>query len=190
MDGGDRQRDRPRRGPAGYVAGQIVGFDAYLRRALRATPKAVVWPGNDIRHELSARAHGERGTLALVNPDLGDAGAVAPGLSLAVQVVRPGDCTRTHAHSFWHLYLVQEGHGVVDLGDCVGARPLVAGDILLLPAWCPHAFDNRDGTADLVLIALQNLPQCAALGSVLVRDGQDGPPHPLYAASDRAGEYS
>jgi gentisate 1,2-dioxygenase len=160
--------------------GEIVPFGQYLGRTRRKREAPIAWSADEIRAAVAAMPHGERGTLALVNPEAPEAGTIARGLSLAVQVVRKGESTSPHAHSFWHLYLVQSGAGLADFGDVKKSRPIAAGDVLMFPAWCAHAFHNHDGKEDLVLICLQNLPECANMGS-LVRQEATGELAVVYA---------
>ncbi|WP_369071203.1 hypothetical protein, partial [Burkholderia gladioli] len=138
----------------------------------------------------------------------GDAGAeVAPGISLAIQIVEPGAPTRAHRHAFWHLYVAVAGAGTAWLGEAgapiererdVGdaapagerAYPLAAGDALYVPPWAAHRFaagqaDPRDPAGPLVLYAVQNLPQLAALGT-LVREAAHGGIEHVYRAPDGA----
>ena len=72
--------------------GRVISFEDYLARSLRPPPGPVFWPWAKIRQALQPAQHGERGTLALETPG-GSPGTVTPGLSLAVQVMRPGEQT-------------------------------------------------------------------------------------------------
>jgi gentisate 1,2-dioxygenase len=51
-------------------------------------------------------------------------------------------------------------------------RRLEAGDLLLVPAWNDHRFEN-DGDEDLVLLSMSNLPHQAALANHLAREPVD-----------------
>lgn len=163
------------------VRGDFITFSEYLKRARRPSPRAVVWPWAGIAEALAAFPHGERGTLALANPDSVDPVSIVFGVSLAVQVVRAGERTQSHTHSFWHLYIVYSGTGNVWLSTDAIPNCIRPKDILLVPAWCPHAFDNGEGAESLVLLALQNLPQCAQLGNLL-RSGAAGMPPNIDAS--------
>jgi gentisate 1,2-dioxygenase len=154
-------------------SGDILPFGEYLTNARRPPPSPVLWKMVDVAVSLAALEHGERGTLALVAPDASDGASIAPGLSLAVQVVRPGESTSAHAHSFWHVYTVSSGRGVAVLGDPRTRSEIEAGDVFLVPAWCKHAFENAQTDTALVLTALQNLPEQSYLGS-MVREEADG----------------
>jgi gentisate 1,2-dioxygenase len=159
--------------------GRVILFEDYLARSLRPPAGPVFWPWAKIRQALQTTPHGERGTLALETPG-GSPGTVTPGLSLAVQVIRPGEQTSPHVHSFWHLYIVQDGAGKAGCGKEASPRPIVRGDILLVPAFCPHWFCA--GNEGLILVALQNLPHCADIGS-LVRSDVDGSLIIMYSKS-------
>jgi len=163
------------------AAGQILPFEVYLAQARRRRPRPLIWRWPDVEAALTAFRPTERGNLALADPGAVEGGAIVSGLSLAVQVVPAGKATAAHAHSFWHLYLVRQGSGtaVLDAGGTPNA--IGTGDTLLIPAWCPHSFDNRDNKQDLVLLVLQNLPQNASLDS-LVREDADGRLRVVYDA--------
>ncbi|MEK6346251.1 MAG: hypothetical protein V4764_02150 [Burkholderia sp.] len=194
--------------PADEVAGdggRLVPFAAYLRAAAQPRPGAAHWPVAALDEARRRFVHGERGTAALV---AGEAGAeVAPGISLAIQIVEPGTATQPHRHAFWHLYVVVSGAGTAWLGEA-GARgaheapgagaaaerergyPLAAGDTLYVPPWAAHRFTAEpSGPAEpahpLVLYAVQNLPQLAALGT-LVREAAHGGIEHVYRAPDGA----
>ncbi len=160
-------------------AGRILPFGEYLANARRPAPAPVFWKMADVARSLDGLEHGERGTLALVSPDAPDGASIAPGLSLAVQVVRPGESTSAHAHSFWHVYTVNSGRGAALLGEPGTRSEIEAGDVFLVPAWCEHAFENAHGDAPLVLTALQNLPEQSYLGS-MARRQPDGSLEVVY----------
>lgn len=152
--------------------GQLYEFASYLAQARRPADRPAHWPWPAIDAARNDFPHGERGTVALVSGDRHASGEVAPGLSLAVQTVLSDDNTGAHCHSFWHLYWVASGAGLLALAG-ESPRVLAPGDVIYVPPWCMHAFSNPDRAAPLVLFALQNLPQLAALGA-LMRETEDG----------------
>lgn len=161
--------------------GQLVEFANYLEQARRTAERPAHWPWQAIDAARLRFPHGERGTVALVSGDRDGSGEVAPGLSLAVQTVLPDSDTSAHCHSFWHLYWVASGSGLLDLADAA-PRVLASGDVIYVPPWCMHAFLNPDGAVPLVMFALQNLPQLAALGA-LMRETNDGARVSVHAAA-------
>ncbi|CAB3764220.1 cupin domain-containing protein [Paraburkholderia solisilvae] len=175
--------------------GGLIPFAHYLSIASRTPPRPAHWSAKAIADATGRFPHGERGTAALVpcEEGFGDPGSVeaAPGISLTLQIVEPQQGTRPHRHAFWHLYLVVAGDGVGHVaseGDRhdAAAYSLVAGDVLYVPAWATHSFVNPDSTTPLMLYALQNLPQLAALGT-LVREAPDGGIEHVYRVS--SGEF-
>ena len=58
--------------------------------------------------------------------------------------------------------------------------------MVFVPAWCPHAIGNPDAGTGLILLRLQNLPQHAALGSLVREDG--GVTRHIYAEPPSAGQ--
>ncbi|MGN7126754.1 cupin domain-containing protein [Methylorubrum thiocyanatum] len=146
--------------------GGLIPFARYLDLAKRPKQSAVIW---DWKHISEANCHHvatERGTSALVRPDATESPTIAPGISAAIQVVAAGSRTSSHAHSFWHIYVVQGGRGKFEDGTEAGQRSISDGDIIYVPAWCDHLFINDDGDGPLVLLALQNLPAMADAGSL------------------------
>ncbi|MDE1180844.1 cupin domain-containing protein [Paraburkholderia sp.] len=170
--------------------GRFVSFDAYLDSASQRRPQSAHWPWSAVSGAWAAHAHGERGTVALVagpptdGNEPGHANAeAAPGVSLTVQIVEPQRTTRSHRHSFWHLYVVVTGEGRAYVEQGTGYA-LAPGDALYVPPWAEHRFVNPDGAAPLVLYAVQNLPQVAQLGT-LVRESPDAGIEHVYRAAHR-----
>ncbi len=160
------------------INGKITSFKDYLALTSRPCPSPVIWKGNDIKSALSTLPHEERGTIVLSNPCTEPA-TIAPDLSFAIQVIRRGEETKTHAHSFWHLYIVQSGIGETMLNNQSNMH-IEAGDVIFIPAWCLHKFGNCGQQDLLVLFVLQNLPQSAALGN-LMREEISGEKTNIYA---------
>ena len=160
-------------------ADHVMPFADYLKRALASAPRPVHWPHATLATELADTDHGERGSLALVADTTG-APEIAPGVSAALQVVTDRT-TSPHAHAFWHVYVVQRGCGTATLGqgNPADTRSLNQGDVLYVPPWCMHSFCAEAGQT-MTLLALQNLPQLAGLGT-LVRCEKNGEPQLVYA---------
>ncbi|PLZ01739.1 hypothetical protein CY652_13710 [Burkholderia sp. WAC0059] len=173
--------------PSGDADATLVPFAGYLAMSARDPAQPAHWRHSVLEAGCEKVAHGERGTVALVpGGAAGRTGEVAPGLSMTVQVVRPGEVTSAHRHAFWHLYVVAQGQGrahvACDLSrssragsstlrqsDYVVAR----GDVFYVPPWASHWLDNPHADDALVLYVVQNLPQLAGLGTLL-REAPDG----------------
>ena len=160
--------------------GAIVSYADYLSQTLRRRESPTLWKWRDVRSELDKQHGSNQGTIAISRDDGNDPATPAPGISVVIQRVCPGELTPAHQHSFWHLYWVSEGNGAIEAGTPLNQAALAPGDILFVPAWCSHALDNRFGATDLVLIRLQNLPQNAEAGTLMRADGE-GVPRPLYS---------
>lgn len=124
----------------------------------------VHWSWKSLADALAAADHTEYGDLTLTKPD-GDH-QVVPGNSLTYQVVRPGERTNPHRHTWWHLYFNRSGSGSVVFDDIEDATEMNVGDVLLIPAWCVHHFENDAPREDLVLLNMSNLPQQSGLGNL------------------------
>ncbi|MFM0736485.1 cupin domain-containing protein [Paraburkholderia xenovorans] len=159
--------------------GDILDFSAYLEQTARPSQEAVVWKWHDVAASLASRPHNVQGTLVLADGEAVDRATIAPGLSLVVQVLKAGETTKPHRHSFWHLYIVRAGAGEVSLGAELRRQRVAEGDVLFVPAWHTHAVHNLEGEVPLVLLRLQNLPQNASLGTLARED--DGHLKHIYA---------
>jgi mannose-6-phosphate isomerase-like protein (cupin superfamily) len=76
-----------------------------------------------------------------------------PGLSVARVRVRAGEQTRWHRlEDRTERYVIQQGYGVVEIGDLEPHR-ISVGDVVLIPAGCRQRIKNSGGN-DLVFLAL------------------------------------
>lgn len=199
--------------PDGDKGALLVPFARYLAMSARDPAQPARWRHSVIEAGCREMAHGERGTVALVldEPE-GMHGEVAPGLSMTVQVVAPGETTSAHRHAFWHLYMVSRGHGTAyvacdpprercdpprersgrqDAGFRQADYRIAGGDVFYVPPWASHRLHNPHTDDALVLYVIQNLPQLAGLGTLL-RETADGTVdhvyrRPLSAASAANG---
>ena len=160
--------------------GSLLAFAQYLQQTRRPREKPVIWRAQDISSAVSAMPVGDRGSVALSHGRPGEVGVAAPGLSLTIQSLPAGTRLAPHRHSFWHLYTVMSGAGAILLDDDATPLRLARNDWIFVPAWCQHALDNSGGRVPLTLAALQNLPQNAAIGSLL-RQEKDQEPQVIYA---------
>ena len=149
-------------------AGQAVAYRHYRDCFHPRQASAVHWAWSEIAQTLAACGPSERGSLTLSSTGQPQDCQILPGIALNIQVVPAGGGTRSHAHAWWHLFLVHSGRGEAVLCS-QPPRPLQAGDILLVPAWVAHHFSNGHD-APLLLLSLSNLPQQAALSNHLARE--------------------
>jgi gentisate 1,2-dioxygenase len=146
-------------------SGNQLPYPEFRARHAKGRSAPVVWQWKTLADALGTAEHSERGTIALTMPD-GDT-EVVPGTAVAFQVITPGGRTTSHAHTWWHLYVVRSGTGTVVFDELDETADLNPGDIMLIPAWSMHHFENRGGSQDLVLLNLMNLPHLADLGNLL-----------------------
>lgn len=162
--------------------GSIIGYRDYIGVSAKPRATSVLWSSTDILEALDKFAHDVQGTIALSNSDAQESTTIAPGISIVVQSLAPGELSPFHRHSFWHLYIVRSGSGLATTDVEGESRELNSGDILFIPAWTSHAVSNPSGDKPLVLIRLQNLPQMASVGA-LAREIGSAPK--LIYAEDR-----
>ena len=149
--------------------GSHLAYPEFKKRHEPAEPEPVQWTWREISDRLGAVEHPERGTLALTLP--GGSAEILRDLALAYQVIPAGRSTSPHAHTWYHLFVVQSGSGAVTFQGG-GTDPLNPGDVLLVPAWSTHHFTNADDQ-DLVLLNLMNIPLLARLGDISTRQPQE-----------------
>ena len=163
--------------------GEIIAYSDYLAQTAQARVDPVAWKWAEIETALSAwpgnpkarwRWAARRARRRRAGAVAGDPGAgarrdhrLAPALVLASvhRPVRPGG---------------------VQPGASSEQRAASEGDVVFVPAWCPHAIGNPDAGTGLILLRLQNLPQHAALGSLVREDG--GVTRHIYAEPPSAGQ--
>lgn len=135
----------------------------------------VVWRWRELVEQFDTSAHSERGTLTLSTADTEGRIEVVPGMAISIQVVNAGGRTRPHAHAWWHLFVVQAGAGTMVLGNTGDVVQLRQNDLVLVPAWCAHHFENITGEDSLVLMSMTNLPQQAGLSNLRADEPEDRP---------------
>ncbi|WP_158707458.1 cupin domain-containing protein [Streptomyces sp. NRRL F-2799] len=141
--------------------GSQFPYPEFRKRHVQERPAPILWQWENLAKELAAADHTEYGTLTLATPD-GDH-QVVPGTSMTFQSVRPGEHTTPHTHSWWHLYFVRSGSGALVFDETEETVRLSGGDIMLIPAWHVHHFENNESGVDLLLLNMSNLPQLATL---------------------------
>lgn len=161
------------------LTGATLPYERYRNLYSQKRELPVVWRWRELTEQLDASAHTERGTLALSVADTAGRCELVPGMAITIQVVSSGGRTRPHAHSWWHLFFVQAGTGTMVLGNARDVAQLSRGDLVLVPAWCEHHFENTSEQESLVLMSISNLPQQAGLSNLLAAEPED---HPAGAA--------
>ncbi|MGG1948225.1 cupin domain-containing protein [Trinickia sp. NRRL B-1857] len=161
----------------------LMTLRAYLDLVGHPADQSAFWSADALATALDQLPPGEARAIVLTSNARSAHGEIAPGLSLVVQDVRPGQQSPSHRHSFWHLYIVQAGRGVAHIEASGGERAIAAGDVIFVPPFHSHGFDNRAGTESLILITLQNMPQLAQLGCFM-REGERGSWHLVHTPGE------
>lgn len=133
---------------------------------VQASP--VIWKWKALADDLATAEHTQYGTLTLSLPN--GSHQPVPGTAMTFQVVRPGGRTTAHSHSWWHLYFVRSGKGSVVFDEPRETAELDVGDIMLIPAWSVHHFENHGAPEDMVLLSITNLSQQADLANLMSRE--------------------
>lgn len=162
------------------IQGATISFDEYRTKALRKRKTPIIWKWIKMSEMLKSAKHHPRGSLVLSSSDENDPATIAPGLSFTIQVIKPGENTQYHQHSFWHLYIVNSGQGFVSLENENIKHELTTGDALFIPAWYSHQFANETNLS-FILFAIQNLPQQAALGSLIREENNSNEKKVIYS---------
>jgi gentisate 1,2-dioxygenase len=96
--------------------------------------------------------------LEYVNPE---GGHTMPTMSCAIQLLRPGEITRTHRHNHSVVYHAFRGRGTLIVN---GEKfDWEQGDCFVLPLWAWHGHQNRSNRDDAILFSVSELPVMAAL---------------------------
>lgn len=152
-----------------FQHGTLQDFSGYLEDNKKQKESSVIWSSESILRSVLTGDFTSRGAFFLVNPNRKNEGETIHDISVTVQVIKPGDSTTPHSHSFWHLYIGISGSGKLVLNENESST-ITVGDIIYVPAWGEHQFINN-GQQDLVLYVIQNLPGMARQGTLLRKDG-------------------
>ncbi|KPH00587.1 cupin [Pseudomonas sp. RIT-PI-q] len=144
------------------VQGAFFSYKDF-RQSLHQPPvSARVWKHGeltDLRQSLEAS---EIDIVALAHDNSIEGCKLTPGMAVSMQWLKPGAVLDGHAHSWWHLFIIQSGSGTLSLGDA-DAVNVSPGDVLLVPAWTQHGFVNTSSTEPLAMLNMSNMPQMAQL---------------------------
>jgi len=157
------------------LSGATLPYVRYRKLYDQKQEVPVVWKWKEIVEQFDTTAHTERGTITLSTAATAGRCELLPGMAISIQVVNAGGRTRPHAHSWWHLFFVQAGAGTMVLGSAQDVVQLSRNDLVLVPGWCAHHFENTTGQESLVLMSLTNLPQQAGLSNLRADEPEDRP---------------
>ncbi|WP_051966164.1 cupin domain-containing protein [Kitasatospora mediocidica] len=158
-------------------SGSRFPYPDFKKRYDTERQEPVVWRWAELAQDLGSADHPERGTLALSLPD--GSAEIVRDTAVAYQVVPAEGRTTAHAHSWYHLFVVRSGTGTVVFEPAGERTELNPGDIMLVPAWSLHRFENPGAQGDLVLLNLMNIPLLSQLGNLFSEQGADQLPDQL-----------
>jgi gentisate 1,2-dioxygenase len=141
------------------------GFFSYkdFRQSLHQSPvSARVWKEGELTGMRQRLEASEIDIVALAHDNSIEGCKLTPGMAVSMQWLKPGAVLDGHAHSWWHLFIIQSGSGALSLGDA-DAVSVSPGDVLLVPAWTRHGFVNTSATEPLAMLNMSNMPQMAQL---------------------------
>jgi gentisate 1,2-dioxygenase len=96
--------------------------------------------------------------LEYVNPE---GGHTMPTMSCAIQMLRPGEITKTHRHNYSVVYHAFRGSGTTIID---GQKfDWDEGDCFVVPLWSWHSHQNRSKSAEAILFSVSDLPVMDAL---------------------------
>jgi gentisate 1,2-dioxygenase len=98
--------------------------------------------------------------LEYINPATN--GPTLPTLSCRIQMLRPGELTRTHRHNTTSIYHAFRGHGTT----IIDGQPFhwQKGDTFIVPLWCWHEHANRSSSEEAILFSMHDTPVLKAFG--------------------------
>jgi gentisate 1,2-dioxygenase len=88
-------------------------------------------------------------------------GPIMPTIGAQLQLLKPGEKTRSHRHTGSVIYQVAQGRGWSQLGD--ERFEWEEKDIFALPSWCPHSHANGSASEDAVLFSFNDFPAMRSL---------------------------
>ncbi|MBM4262228.1 MAG: cupin domain-containing protein [Deltaproteobacteria bacterium] len=97
-------------------------------------------------------------SLEYVNPE---GGHTMPTMSCGIQMLRPGEVTKTHRHNYSTVYHAFRGNGTMIVN---GEKfEWEQGDCFVLPLWAWHSHQNRSKSDDAILFSVSDRPVMEAL---------------------------
>jgi gentisate 1,2-dioxygenase len=119
----------------------------------------IIYKWADTRKTLYGLADGEGSPhdgilLKYVHPLTG--GPVMPTFSCNIQMLRPGEQTKPHRHTYGAVYHVLQGTGRTQAGD--STLEWEKGDSFVIPNWCWHSHRNVDLSGEALLFVVDDSP--------------------------------
>ena len=146
------------------VQGAFFSYKDF-RQSLHQPPvSAQVWKRGELTDMRQSLEASEVDIVALAHDNSIEGCKLTPGMAVSMQWLKPGTELNGHAHSWWHLFIIQSGSGTLTLGDA-DAVNISPGDVLLVPAWTRHGFINTSSDDALAMLNLSNMPQMALLSN-------------------------
>jgi gentisate 1,2-dioxygenase len=131
------------------AAGKTPGFRYAWRETERALETLGEKPGDPYEGIL----------LEYANPLTG--GATLPTLSCGIQMLRPGEKTKSHRHTHSSIYHIFRGRGATIVDNV--RYEWGAGDSISVPLWRYHRHENLSAQP-AILFVMNNKPLLSALG--------------------------
>ncbi|MDQ0122444.1 gentisate 1,2-dioxygenase [Pseudomonas lini] len=144
------------------VQGAFFSYKEF-RQSLHQPPVgARVWKAGELSDFRQRLETSEVDIVALAHEKSIEGCKLTPGMAVSMQWLKPGTVLNGHVHAWWHLFIIQSGSGILNLGDANDVSVSV-GDVLLVPAWTRHGFVNTSATEPLAMLNMSNMPQMELL---------------------------
>ncbi|MBK5352419.1 cupin domain-containing protein [Pseudomonas sp. TH41] len=144
--------------------GAFFSYKDFRQSLHHQTLSPRVWKGAELADMRKSLEASEVDIVALAHDKSIKGCEVTPGMAMAMQWLKPGAVLNGHAHSWWHLFVIQSGRGALTLGDADEVTVSI-GDVLLVPAWTKHGFVNTSAVEPLAMLNMSNMPQMALLSN-------------------------
>jgi gentisate 1,2-dioxygenase len=146
------------------IQGEFFPYKDFRQSLNRPSVNARVWKGGELADMRQSLEASEIDIVALAHDNSIEGCKLTPGMAVSMQWLKPGTELNGHAHSWWHLFIIQSGNGALTLGDAEAVN-VSPGDVLLVPAWTRHGFVNTSATESLAMLNMSNMPQMALLSN-------------------------
>jgi gentisate 1,2-dioxygenase len=147
------------------VQGTFFSYKDF-RQSLHQPPvSAQVWKRGELTDMRQSLEASEVDIVALAHDNSIEGCKLTPGMAVSMQWLKPGAVLNGHAHSWWHLFIIQSGSGALTLSDADEVSVSI-GDVLLVPAWTRHGFVNTSDDEPLTMLNMSNMPQMASLSNL------------------------
>jgi gentisate 1,2-dioxygenase len=159
-------QDDPEQGPTARGRGprQRVGAARPAWEKLSDRPRYnLIYKWKDAYETLKSLSDGTGSpfdgvALEYVNPD---GGHTMPTLSCSIQMLRPGEATKTHRHNSSAIYHAFRGSGTTFIDG--RKYDWDQGDCFVVPLWSWHSHRNRSKDDEAILFSMSDRPVLEAL---------------------------